>query len=526
MASRITSFPEALQGPPQLVKPSTQVSINIDKFATLFSPATPPASPTLEPIDAVSGPSRMPYPRPRSYNHDRRDISGSDPDSGLFVSVQATDDPLSSFDSALPPPTEASSSSRNDPDHNRKSSSLRFFGKFAQEAKEAAERNKRGVLDELLLHEDDPLYWLKEQDHESALKPDDTPWPPLQPSEGESESSISAYSRESLDADSDTSRSLMDLDQDFFTVKPGYNPASSPPNNTHTPISVSPQSPSRSPTQLARATLAPPVASTSTASSTPLSEISDPLSDNGMHEEHPTARRSTSYQTLSSRWMSSLLKSHPSNPNNTGHSGPGSLETLFNSETPSAERRKHRSRSNDAHPHTVRHAHTLASTSAVHISHGTPFGHHPRNSPFAPHFYTPPSGAPGFAGESYDWDKGFSTDLRLEMERESEQDNGGEAERGRQGQEMIDVRRNGSGSGSGSGSRRENGPGRGREGGRKEFAESVPVVGVGQFMDKKSGNVQLDGRKAITTAVLTVELANMVRLYCVPLSITGSHCVS
>lgn len=32
-------------------------------------------------------------------------------------------------------------------------------------------------------------------------------------------------------------------------------------------------------------------------------------------------------------------------------------------------------------------------------------------SPFAATFYTPPSGAPGFKGDRYDWDKGFSDEL-------------------------------------------------------------------------------------------------------------------
>jgi hypothetical protein len=35
-------------------------------------------------------------------------------------------------------------------------------------------------------------------------------------------------------------------------------------------------------------------------------------------------------------------------------------------------------------------------------------------SPFAPTFYSPPSGAPGFKGDRYDWDKGFSDELESE----------------------------------------------------------------------------------------------------------------
>ena len=35
-----------------------------------------------------------------------------------------------------------------------------FFDRFAEEAKAATEKNKSLVLDELLQHEDDPLYFL------------------------------------------------------------------------------------------------------------------------------------------------------------------------------------------------------------------------------------------------------------------------------------------------------------------------------------------------------------------------------
>jgi hypothetical protein len=74
----------------------------------------------------------------------------------------------------------------------------------------------------------------------------------------------------------------------------------------------------------------------------------------------------------------------------------------------------------------------------------------------------------------------------------------------------------GDGGGGGIGHRHENGHEhghglryartQGKSTGRKEHA-----VGVGEFMEKKSGSVQLNGRKAATTAVLTIELADMVR---------------
>jgi hypothetical protein len=196
VASPITSLPE-FQGQSQ---DRIDAGINIDKFATLFSPATPRASPTLEPIDMVSG--SIAYSRPRSYHHDRRDTLGSDPEFGSFVSVPAAEDPLATLGFVLPLSTEVSSLSTqvNGAGHNRKNSSLRFFGKFAQEAKEAAERNKHSVLDELLLHEDDPLYWLKEQDHDLASGSNDPSRAPSEPPESEAGTLVQEQSRDGLEA--------------------------------------------------------------------------------------------------------------------------------------------------------------------------------------------------------------------------------------------------------------------------------------------------------------------------------------
>lgn len=41
-----------------------------------------------------------------------------------------------------------------------------FFDKFAEGAKAATEKNKKGFLEELLRHEDDPLYFLRAGMHE------------------------------------------------------------------------------------------------------------------------------------------------------------------------------------------------------------------------------------------------------------------------------------------------------------------------------------------------------------------------
>jgi coenzyme F420-reducing hydrogenase beta subunit len=59
----------------------------------------------------------------------------------------------------------------------------------------------------------------------------------------------------------------------------------------------------------------------------------------------------------------------------------------------------------------------------------------------------------------------------------------------------------------------------GREDGRIGHQGRVAVVGipvhirgVADLMEKKSGHVQLDGRKAVTSVALDVDLADMVRL--------------
>jgi hypothetical protein len=425
---------------------STFDGADIDKFATLFSPATPHASPTLEHSEMKF----TPILRPRMHPSD---ASGSDSEFGSFVSVSAVDDPLASLDFELPPPTQATAPQAAHPDDYAQNPSLSFFGKFGHDAKIAAERNKRGVLDELLLHEDDPLYWLKDG---PASGSNEIVWPQEGPQPQEA------------GAHSDASSSILDLDPSFFASRPPSRPPSTPPPHPRIFLPQSPtRSPTRSPTLPGPATLAPPLADTSSVS--PLDELSDPLSTAANTARPPSSPRAQSYQTLSSlstRWMSSLLSTSKSN----AHSPSPSLESLFAFDTASAPpRTKQRSRSSDRPPV---HAATLPAYTAQ-ISHGTPFGPSTKPSPFASHIYTPPTGAPGFAGNRYDWDKGFSAELEREL-------GGGETSTDR---ELVGVAG-------------DNRSGR---------------VSVSQFMEKKSGSVELNGRKAATTPVLGIELADSVR---------------
>lgn len=113
-----------------------------DLFATLFSPPTPPASPL--PTLAFGAAAAT---KPQSSRHSRN-FSTSSGEFGSFVSVPATDDPLYTEQQAVFSPISLTSG-------------LEFFDQFTDHAAKS-NAQKRQVLDELLLHEDDPLYWVDE----------------------------------------------------------------------------------------------------------------------------------------------------------------------------------------------------------------------------------------------------------------------------------------------------------------------------------------------------------------------------
>ena len=103
--------------------------------------------------------------------------------------------------------------------------------------------------------------------------------------------------------------------------------------------------------------------------------------------------------------------------------------------------------------------------------------------------YLPPSGAPGFKGEEYDWDKGFSQELERELSvdglgNEGEMGNG--VKHGEK--ELVEVKQ---------------GNGKGKQ----------VASGVGGLMEKRSGGVELKGRREGTMSVLESGLAALVRLF-------------
>lgn len=121
-----------------------------DIFATLFSPPTPPASPfpTLAPDNTAVASCTKPHPSRR--------FSTSSSEFGSFVSVPATEDPLYANPQAVFP----SISPLN---------GLQFFDQFTDHAAKS-NAQKRQVLDELLMHQDDPLYWVN---HSNGFVPPD-----------------------------------------------------------------------------------------------------------------------------------------------------------------------------------------------------------------------------------------------------------------------------------------------------------------------------------------------------------------
>jgi hypothetical protein len=480
MMNPLNSIPPLIPLPSSQPKPDSES--DIDKFATLFNPQTPPASPDFPPIFTQSKPTASIRSSSFRLTHKHGLASGrsdkdkdknipavatpgsADSEFGCFVSVPPAQDPLSeSFFPSSPPrssqfgsitapiPSAAGlyvSSSTSSPNSTQaptpkpappiphttrthtQNPSLDFFGKFVEDAKKKEMTGRgRGYLDELLQHEDDPLYWVKADggadNHDEG--------------DGKMDSQhVDGAIRP------DTEVSLLDLDSDiqFATsggdgngnghtadhpAKPKLKPFATPSLSPAFPIS------SRSPPHSQ-----PPPRSISTQPATtriatghepdPLSllDATSPLVRSPSSSSIPTSSSPpyNSLSSLSSRWMSSLLSSsQPSPPSVDGHP---SVQDIFPSASMSSDDLPHprqhpQSQSSLPSPtaiSTLRPQHapsfpftsftastSIPSTSTTSsapstISHGTPFGSR---------LFIPPSGAPGFAGESA-WDKGFSND--------------------------------------------------------------------------------------------------------------------
>lgn len=446
----MNSFPPLIPVP---VAPTPKTEDELEsKFATLFSPPTPRASPDL------------PIFKPQTRSTEQREAPSS-PDSefGSFVSVPPSEDPLAappSFGSPIVSSVyEATSSSR--PRH-LKNPSLSFFDSFAQEAKAAHERNKRDVMDELLREDSRPHDTTQPVENTGAI-----------------------------------SESLLDLDLDFFTPKhesfaEDYI-SQSHLTPTHIRTSSTPHLPTRQSTLSLPHGLAPPVASTSTVSSSP--------PDHSFNSESMTSR-SPSYQTLShisSKWMSSMLKSSPESssghPESEHSSRPSTSSSLSRTRSASDFRNPRQTQSQPS-PASLG---SLSSAFAPSLPHtiSAPRGAHA--SPFAPHVFVAPSGAPGFKPDGYDWDKGYSGDLDKELIESEFKDT--YVNESNWGSGLLNVDQ-------------DLIPGLSTSHSQPNSRMQTPSINssmrIGDLIEKKTGNLELKGRREATVAVLDVELAEMV----------------
>ncbi|KAM5534141.1 hypothetical protein V8D89_012161 [Ganoderma adspersum] len=375
--------PSPIHFSPLIPLPTHRGEDKEDLFATLFSPPTPRASPTRTP-EPSSG---------WSARHARQE--STDSEFGAFVSVPATEDPLRLVDG---PDLGPFNSQKN----------YEFFDRFTDDAKAASEKRRSQVLDELLQHEDDPLYWL--QGASSVDAPTSTT-----PQSSQHASAIDLSSNGDslidLDSPSDVNRSFDPLASSSSTQ------LSSPPKPLsafdrsvldeleHADDDLDRDRPSRQ-----RAHADP-----HTVSALPVRSPSLPPSSPTRPADPQIQRTQSSYFTppsVPSRWVSNLLTStirgtrtNPSTP-----PAESSIASIFASvsEEPSLAPSRFSTWSQSApHSRAPTHFESAPSVDSA-ITHGTPFGSQP---------YIAPSGAPGFAGDRM-WDKGFEFD-KAQVERQS-----------------------------------------------------------------------------------------------------------
>lgn len=341
-----------------------------DLFATLFSPPTPRASP-------------IPSPGPEHHHietwpkaHQRNASVSSD--FGAFVSVPPADDPLAPSVTA-PSPLSPFFNLDQTGNHN---------GDARQQGQAL------GVLDELLQHQDDPLYWIQPSsdiDTSTAATP--------QPSKV---GVLEASSTETI---------MLSNEQPMSDIHPADNIDSDVLQNHHSRSTNEMHHVSR---QLHETFVSP-------------SRRSPSLPRSTSHISEPEVQHTQSFFTpssISSRWVPSFLASAArqtlsSTPSTSSSSKERERSISPISASTLASRRQEAtlpitlpSQIKDAlstvassslpqhQPASQLRAQTIPGSLDAVISHGTPFSSHP---------YVPPSGAPGFGGDRA-WDKGFEFD--------------------------------------------------------------------------------------------------------------------
>ncbi|TBU40035.1 TLD-domain-containing protein [Dichomitus squalens] len=364
------------QIPPLIPVPVQKGDEKEDVFASLFSPPTPRASPSRTPEPTYSRPAR----------HARQE--STDSEFGAFVSVPATEDPLRLGGGPGPPSFT--------PLHKSE-----FFDKFAEDAKAASQQRRSQVLDELLQHEDDPLYWLQGT---STVNASGSSTPQSSQNASRTDLQSNEDSLIDLNSPSDAQRSFDALASHTGPVSV-TSPVPAPAPSRSVPIDLDPLNDAREGDHGARqrAQASPhhlvslsPVRSQTLAPSTP-TRPSDP------EIQHAQSSYFTP-PSIPTRWVSSLLTSTIRGTRTSPSTPPPetSIASLFG---PSSE---DHSWSRSA-PHSRAPTHSESAPPAtIPITHGSPFASQP---------FVPPSGAPGFAGDRQ-WDKGFEFD-KTQVEKQS-----------------------------------------------------------------------------------------------------------
>ncbi|TFK99833.1 TLD-domain-containing protein [Pterulicium gracile] len=358
-----------------------------------FPPNSPPTA-AFSPVrpqtfQIPAGPSASTSDPMTATDDNLISLATPDVEFGAFVSVPPASDPLSthiqddgfehlSSSVGAVATTSTNAQAPNDDPESVASGSAQnrqswaFFDEFTRDAKEKSEQKRKDVLEELLVHEDDPMYWV------------DTP------------------RKANKEADS-KSRPVLDLEGLNLSSEHGtdYHHGHHHHRPHHPPSSSS--VPRLSPTRTTPPRLAPPLASTDSSSSlddidelsttksvSPASTatpISISRSQSGTdptqpQRSQPQRTQSQSYQALSSlsaKFISSILGSAPTytNPSTSIPPYPASFSSPPLHDLP--------------HPNLSR---TLSPSSSAFASH--------------PYHFTPIPGAPGFVPEDSDsqgWDK-------------------------------------------------------------------------------------------------------------------------
>jgi hypothetical protein len=328
----------------------------------------------LDPLTPGIADSRLQtplFPDPPHVSEARKRDSGivvSD-DFGSFVSVPPNQDPLSTplssedFFGSFSQPENRSSFST--PDERKRTSG------FFDDAIRATERNQKSVLDELLEHQDDPLYWVKTHAAQEA-----------------------PATVGSTTIKDDT---LLDLVSDFSTaITTKAQNVTSQLSTAVIPSATAPSQPTTSDKGIKEHNTNPNSTSTEHAP-TPTPAVDAIHSGRTSATSSPASgspSASMKSRSLSGWLMSSLRHRSPSQP------PPGPVDNIFDPAHPA--RYPSLDGTSSSSSQIYRSYQTpLPTPSKLDITHGA--------NPFAAHTFVPAAGAPGFSGaEEHNWDKGFT----------------------------------------------------------------------------------------------------------------------